>query len=229
MARDDLFTVRHRSVPALSEGAHDRAIVLVNGAQVVVDQITAWILQGFGFHMQTGTEDAPITTNGPLDDTKPVMVADNNSGVMVALFAQVAIAAHGSSTAIEAMLEADQDKKRYTSGGTVFVPEQLNNAATAAGAANGTFYEISGGDIVAAAKTAVPASIELARKTLSEDAIGDPGGAQMAIEPLYSVRTHIPVFGATPSSILLHFGSATADVTGYASLDFAQFPTSLAY
>ena len=121
------------------------------------------------------------------------------------------------------------DKARWSSGGTVYVPEQMNNAATSAGAANGTFYTIEGSDVVAAAKSAVPASIELARKVFSEDAIGDPAGAQMGIERLFSARDNFPVAINTPGSLLLHFGSATADVTGYASLDFAQFPATLAW
>ena len=229
MGRDDPFVVRHRSIPNLSDGNSDRSIMNKFGAQIVVDIFTQWLLSGYCFHMQTGTEDAPITTNGPMDDTKPVMVADNNSGVMVPLLAEVAIAAHSTSTAVEAMLEVDMDKKRWASGGTIFVPEQMNGAATSAAAANGTFYEISGSDIVAAAKSAVPASIEAARKTFSEDAIGDPAGAQMAIDKLFSVRERMPYLGNTPSSLLLHFGSATADITGYATLEFAQFPAELAW
>lgn len=229
MARDDIFVVRHRSVPGLGESNRDLGVLNKFGAQVVVDLYAQWWLSGFCFHMQTGTEDAPITTNGPLDDTKPVMIADNNSGFMVPLAAQVAIAAHATSTAIEAMLEVDMDKKRYDSGGTVYVPEQMNGAATGAAAANGTFYTIEGSDIVAVAKTAVPASVEFRRKTFSEDVIGDPAGAQMAIEMLYSIKNDVPIGASTPSSQLLHFGSATADVTGYATMEFAQFSSSLAW
>jgi hypothetical protein len=199
------------------------------GAQVVVDLFTQWLLSGFCFHTQTGTEDAPVTTQGPLDDTKPLILLDNNSGVMVPLFFQVAIAAHSTSTAIEAMLEVDMDKVRFSAGTTTFVPEQMNNAATGAAAANGVFYVTDGGDITALAKSAVPASVELARRTFSEDAIGNPGGAQMAIGDVFSIRTQIPAIGITPSSICAHFGSATADCTGYATVDFAQFASTLAW
>jgi hypothetical protein len=229
MGREDHHIVRHQSIPSLGESNSDRAIMNKFGAAVVVDLVTQWLLSGYCFHMQTGTEDAPITTNGPLDDTKPVMLADNNSGVIVPLLYEVSIAAHSTSTAIEAMLEVDMDKKRYSSGGTVYVPEQMNNAATSAAAANGTFYTIEGSDIVALAKTAVPASIELARKTLSEDAIGDPAGAQIALDKIFSIRERPPVIANTPSSICAHFGSATADVTGYGQLEFAQFAAALAW
>ena len=123
------------------------------------------------------------------------------------------------------------DKVRYSSGGTVYVPEQMNKAASSASAAGGTFYTIEGSDIVAAAKSAVPASVELARAQLTEDVIADPAGAMFAQlgAPLFSVRRDMPVVLTNPGSLCLHFGSATADVTGYASLDFAQYPAALAY
>jgi hypothetical protein len=229
MSRDDQYIVRHRSIPSISEGVADRSIMNKFGAQVVVDFYTQLLLSGFCFHIQTGNEDAPITTNGPLDDTKPVIVADCSSGAMMPLLAEVAVQAHGASTLIGALLEADMDKARWSSGGTVYVPEQLNKAATGADAANGVFYTIEGSDVVAAAKSATPASVELARKQLSEDAIGDPTTGHFGLVPLFSVRERVPVVLTNPGSLLVHFGSATADVTGYASLDFAQYPASLAW
>ena len=228
MGREEIFRVRHQSIPALGESAREDGIINLFGAQVVTDLYTQLLLSGLCFHMQTGTEDAPSTTNTTVDDIKCIMVADNNAGVMMPLFADVNIATFAAVTNIEGMLEVDMDKKRYTSGGTVFVPEQMNNAATDAAAANGTFYTIEGSDIVAAAKSAVPASVELARRTFTEDAVADPAGAMMARSPLFSVRTQIPVLGNTPSSIVVHLGGS-ADFTGYASLDFAQFSASLAW
>ena len=231
MGRDDVFLVRHQSIPGLSEGGADRAIMNKLGAQIVVDFYTQLLLSGYCFHMQTGTEDAPITTNGPLDDTKPVIVADCTSGAMLPLLAEINVQAHSTSTLIGALLEADMDKARYSSGGTVYVPEQMNKAATSAAAANGTFYTIEGSDIVAAAKSAVPASVELARAQLSEDAIADPATGMFAQlgAPLFTVRRQMPVILTNPGSLCLHFGSATADITGYAALEFAQFPAALAW
>ena len=231
MARDDVFLVRHSALPPIGEGQPERAIVNRFGAAIVVDLFTQFLFSGFCFHIQTGTEDAPITTNGPLDDTKPVIVADCNSGAMMPLLAEVNVQAHSNSTLIGALLEADMDKLRWASGGTVYVPEQMNKAATSAAAAAGIFYTIEGSDIVAAAKTAVPASIELARAQLSEDAIGDPAGAMFAQlgAPLFTVKRQIPVILTNPGSLCLHFGSATVDITGYAALEFAQFPATIAW
>ena len=229
MSRDQAYRVRHRSISPLGETNHALGVLNLFGAQVVVDLYTQWFLSGFCFHMQCGTEDAPVTTQGPLDDTKPFILADNNSGIMVPLVYDVNIAGHTTSTAVEAMLEVDMDKKRFSSGTTSWTPEQMNNAATTAPAANGTFYTTDGGDITAAAKSAVPASVELARRTFSEDAITTLVGEQMGLVPVFSVRTQLPVLANTPSSICCHFGSATADATGYATLNFAQFSATLAW
>jgi hypothetical protein len=230
MARDDVFLVRHKDIPSIGEGQADRAIINRMGAQVVVDFYTQLLLSGYCFHIQTGTEDAPITTNGPLDDTKPVIVADCTSGAIIPLLFEVNTVAHSTSTLIAAMLEADMDKARYSSGGTVYVPEQMNKAATSAAAASGTFYTIEGSDIVAAAKTAVPASVELGRKQYSEDVIADPAGAMGSwIAEVFSCKSRTPVVLTNPGSLCGHFGSATADITGHAALQFAQFPASLAY
>lgn len=230
MARDDVFLVRHQSIPAVGESNAERAILNKFGAQVVVDLYTQLLLSGFCFHMQTGTEDAPITTNGPLDDTKPVIIADCTSGAMMPLRAQAVPAVIALATLAEAMLEADMDKARYSSGGTVYVPEQMNKAATSATAANGTFYTIEGSDIVAAAKSAVPASVELSRLYFLEDALANTIGYPGAWgKELFNCRNHAPVILTNPGSLLVHFGSATADITGYALLDFAQFPATLAW
>jgi len=230
MARDDVFLVRHSGIPPIGEGQPDRAIINRFGALIVVDLYTQLLLSGFCFHMQTGTEDAPITTNGPLDDTKPVIVADCNSGAMMPLLFEVNTVAHSTSTLIAAMLEADMDKLRWSSGGTVYVPEQMNKAATSAAAAAGIFYTIEGSDIVAAAKTAVPASVELGRKQYSEDAIADPAGAMGSwVADVFNCKNRTPVILTNPGSLCGHFGSATADITGHAVLEFAQFPATLAW
>lgn len=228
MARDDIFTVRHQSIPGLGESNPDRAIMNKWGSQIVTDLFTQMLLSGFCFHMQTGTEDAPITSNTTVDDVKAIIVADCLSGAMMPLMADVNVATFAAATNIEIMLEADMDKARYASGGQVFVPEQMNKAAVSADAANGSFFTIESGDIVAAAKSAVPASLELARRTLSEDAITTVAEGMMARTPLYSHRAQPAVILTNPGSLLVHFG-ASADITGYGSLDFAQFPASLAY
>jgi hypothetical protein len=229
MARDDVFQVRHQNPAALGANNSERASINNFGDLVVVDFYTQLLLSGFCFHMQTGTEDAPSTSNTTIDDTKAMIIADCTSGAMIPLFADVVFATWAAATTIQAMFEADMDKARYSSGGTVFVPEQMNKAATSADAANGSFYTIEGSDLVAAAKSAVPASVELSHAVYSEDALatvtdGMAGGKRA----LFTTKTQQPVVLTNPGSLLVHFG-ASADLTAYGSLDFAQFNAGLAW
>ena len=229
MAREDVFVVRHKTLAPIGESQPGQAIMNRFGAQIVVDFYTQLLLSGLCFHMQTGTEDAPATSNATIDDTKAMIIADCLSGAMIPLFADINFATWAAATTIQAMFEADMDKVRYASGGTVFVPEQMNKAATSADAANGTFRTIEGSDIVAAAKSAVPASVELKHAVYSEDALvtvtdGMAGGKP----PLFTCKDQVPVILTNPGSLLLHFG-ASADITAYGSLDFAQLDASLVW
>ncbi len=222
MARDDLFEVRSTSLPKLGEGTAQRAIVGSYGAQVVVDQLTHWILAGYGFHMQIGTEDAPVNSTTSIDDALVWMLADNQAGsVMVPLLYELNLDFVDTAVNIDAMLELDKDKVRYSSGGTAFVPANLRSDDLES--AGGSFYV--GTDITAAAKSAVPNSVELARKSITEDAVTDPATGKMAWDPaVYNIRTRPPAFLIDASSILCHFGAGTADANGYGVLQFAQFP-----
>lgn len=212
----------------VGEAQADRAIINNFGAQVVVDLLTQWLLSGYCFHMQLGTEDAPIDSTTAIDDQLAWVVADNNSGVIVPLKFEINIATFTTATLAQAMLEADMAKKRYSSGGTAFVPRQMNGAASGAAAANGSFYV--GTDVTVAAKTAVPDSVELARRTFEEDVIADPGNGLLAGErDVFNIRRQLPVIIPTPGSLVGHFGAATADVTGYGVLQFAQFASGLAW
>ncbi len=230
MARDEIFQVRHQDIPSVGESNSDRAIMNRFGSQVVTDLFVQWFLSGYTFHMQAGTEDAPVTTFGPLDATKGLIVADNNSGFMVPMRFTVGLKLTDTAINIMAMLEVDMDKKRYSSGGGAFVPEQLNGAASGAGAANGSFYTIDGGDLVIAAKSTVPASVEIGRVILNDDAISNPANGFLGGLPdVYNIRRDAPVGMDTPGSIVAQLGSASLDVTGYGVLDFAQLPSSLVW
>ncbi len=227
MGRDDPFRVRNTSV-IHGEATNSEATLNRSGGLIVTDFYTQLLLSGYCFHMQTGTEDAPITTDALMDDVECIIVADTTSGSLIPLFADVNHSTFAAVTTIHIMLEADMDKVRYASGGQVFVPEQMNGAATSADAAAGSFFTMESADIVAAAKSAVPASVELARRSLTEDAVSDPATGQMARTPLFSCTSQTPVIISTPGSVLLHAG-ASADITAYGSLDFAQLATGLLY
>lgn len=224
MGREDAFRVRHSSVPALGESTQDQAVLNRMGFQVVTDFFTQLILGGFAYHMQLGTEDAPINSTTSIDDQLVWAVVDQNAGyAMLPLGAQVLIANWTTSTLVNSMLEADKDKVRYASGGTAFVSANLRGDDPRA--FSGAAYV--GTDVTVAAKSAVPNSVELYRGQVVEDAQATPAAGDATVAFLYSARVNPFIVLTDASSLLLHHGSATADVLSYGSMQYAQFEKGL--
>lgn len=226
MARDDVFRVRQTLVPH-GEATSDQASISRAGFQLVTDFYTQLVLGGYAYHMQAGTEDAGINSTAAIDDELAWMVADNTAGnAMLPLTYECTPGVLAGATLVQAMLECDKGKARYTSGGTAFVPANLRSDDP--NAANGSFFIVAGAGIVTAAKSAVPDSVELARQFYIEDALADSIGYPGAWNTLvYSIRNRAPCVLVDASSIVGHFGAATADVVGYGTLEFAQFPKTL--
>lgn len=226
MARDDPFKVRHTTIPALPEGGSDRAIMNRLGSLIVTDFFTQLVLSGFAFHMQNGTEDAPANWVLTLDDVDFVLLADNVAGLaMIPLASQTTLAALTTGTSAQSYLEVDKGKARYNTSGTVFVPANLRSDDPHS--ANGTFYTGIEGSGTANAKSTVPDSVELARQFFHEDAIGTSTGGEKDNAPLYSIRRDPLCVIIDVGSIVLHAGAATAQNTGYCTLQFAQFDKAL--
>ena len=193
------------------------------GELVVVDFWTQLVLDGRMFHIQVGTEDAPVNSTTGVDDEMVWAMADNPVGVtMLPAFAQVQLSALATGTAPVVMLEVDRGKARWSSGGTAFVPENLRTDRPAVSQA--TAYV--GTDITTGAKTAVPGSMEIWRAAWFEDAIATGTGAEFKETFWCAKSKNIPVAIVGTGSLLLHFGAATADITGYGCLQWAELPTS---
>ncbi len=226
MSRDDIFLVRSSSIPAVGESNQERGILNRMGAQIVTDFFTQMVLSGYAYHMQAGTEDAGIAATVAIDDQLCTIMADNAAGeAMIPLLYEVNIGVVAAATIVQAMLEIDKDKVRYVSTGNAFVPANLRTDDP--NSANGTFYV--GPDVTIAAKSAVPNSVELARKNYIEDAlsptIGYPGAWATKV---YDIATRPAVVLIDASSVIGHCGSASAnDTTGYYVLQFAQFSKTL--
>lgn len=225
MGREDAFRVRHSSLPALGESTQDQAVLNRMGFQVVADFFTQLILGGFAYHIQAGTEDAPVASTAAIDDQLAFMLVDQNAGyAMLPLAVQVMIANWTTATLVNSMLEADKDKVRYASGGTVFVPANLRGDDPRS--FNGVAYTVTA-DIVAAAKSAVPNSVELKRGTVVEDVQATPAAGDANIAFVYSARIDPTIVLTDASSLIVHHGATTADVNSYGNFQFAQFEKGL--
>ncbi len=226
MASQTIFQTRHDTFPALSEQEKERAVVNRMGSQIQVDFFTQLVLGGYAYHMQGGTEIVGIAATVAIDDQKCTMLADNSASfAMIPLLYEVNIGVVAGATIVQAMLEIDKDKIRYDSTGNAFVPANMRTDDPKS--ATGNFYV--GPDITIAAKSAVPNSVELARKNYTEDALADTLGYPGTwATKVYDIATRPPMVLIDASSIVGHCGSAAAnDTTGYYVLQFAQFSKTL--
>ena len=225
MSRDDVFRVRHNSIPAISDANAEQGILNRMGMQIVVDFFTQLCLSGFCYHMQIGTEDAPVASTTSIDDTLAWMVADNPAGsAMMPLLYEVNIGAFTTGTIAMSMLEADKDKVRYSSGGTAYAPANMRGDDLNAVAASSYYV---GTDVTLAAKSAVPNTVELARRFHYEDVVTTTTGVENLTPTVYSVKTRPALVLVDAASLVCHHGCATADVTSYGVLQFAQFSKTL--
>jgi len=188
---------------------------------VVIDFFSQCILDGRTFHMQLGTEDAPIDSTTAIDDQLAWAVADNSTGyVMIPTWLQINTTGFTTGTITNKMLEIDRGKVRYSSGGTAYVPENLRTDRPRV--AVGAFYV--GTDVTVAAKTAVPGSIELWRHAGSEDVTTTSTGNENFNVANYNAREMPFAAIVDVGSAVIHYGATTADVTGYGSFQFIQLP-----
>lgn len=225
MANQTIFQVRHKTFVAIGEENKERAIVNQFGAQIQVDFFTQLVLSGYAYHQQIGTASAGVASTTSIDDELVWMLADNAASfAMMPLLYEVTPGVYGGATIAYAMLEVDKDKTRYTSGGTAYVPANMRTDDDKS--ATGVFYV--GTDVAALAKSAVPNSVELARKQYTEDALADTLGYPGIWDArVYDIARRPPTVLIDASSILCHFGVSGTDATGYGVLQFAQFSKTL--
>lgn len=224
MGRDDPYTVRYTTPDPRNSGHTERGAVINRLAfGVEMDFLTQMVMSGFGFHIQAGTENAGVAATLALDDELGFILADQRVGsVMIPMLYEVTPGVVADTAVILiAMLEADKEIARYASGGTAFVPENLNGSDQ--NSFNGVAY--AGGDVIPAAKSAVPDSVELGRRDFFEDALNDkigyPGWQKTEV---YNARKRPLCVLHDASSLVGHLGSTTALATGYAVLELLQLP-----
>ena len=218
----EIGRVRQNSYEDYSEGQDRMARLNRRGELVVTDFYTQIVLDGRAFHMQIGTEDAPVNSTTSIDDALAWGVADNIVGyAMIPLLFEVNMDMVDTAVNADIMLEWDKDKVRYTSGGTAYVPSNMRGDDPRA--AVGSFYV--GTDVTVAAKSAVPNTVELARRAPIEDAVTDPTTGKLGWDPvIFSCKTRPIVIGVDACSFVLHVGAGTADLNAYGVFQFAQLP-----
>ena len=226
MASQTIFQVRHDTFPALGEQGKDRAIVNRFASQIQVDFFTQLVLGGYAYHMQIGTENTGVDSTAEIDAILVWMIADNpDTYAMIPLLYEMNVGVQ-DGTLVQTMLEIDKDKVRWAddASGTLYVPANMRSDDN--NTAQGDFRV--GTDVVADAKSAVPNSVELARKFITEDTLADTIGYPGAwASTIYSIADRPAIVLVDASSIIVHFGNNGTDCAGYGALQFAQFDKNL--
>jgi len=197
---------------------------------IVIDFFTQLVLEGRMFHIQNGTESAPVNTTAAIADTTVWVVLDTSAGTTtIPTYVDVWVNTFAAGTVnLEAMVEVDRLLNRHNTGGTAFVPENMRSDRPRVSTCTNC-YVAAAGDITLDAKSAVPDSMEIARMTFCEATPGssnEPSDFVMNIPKLYSVLDRPPVAVVDVGSIITHFGAASGDATGFGVMEWAELPTS---
>jgi len=184
----------------------------------------AYVLSGRAFMLQFGAEDAPVASTGSVDDQLAMATVDVPSGTtIIPMWGQGVVGTWTTGALINYMIEVDNGKVRRSSGGTAFTPICLRtdkkNGTGSAGVSGCTAYVAGASDIVAAAKTS-GGSLEVYRESIEVNT-GDAADYWPKME--YNPVIAPVVVG--PASVVVHFG-ASADLTVYGNLMWAEFPTA---
>ena len=202
------------NIPNAANGFPVDARAFKDGTLATMDWRMMKVMEGKVFQIQLGTEDAPIDSTTSIDDVTVWALVDVPAGyIAIPIRAECHVATYTTATLINCMLEVDNGKVRYSTGGTAFTPLNLHTGSSAASGCSAYV----GTDITAGAKTA-SGSIEVARMVITEDVITTASGD----EKCFIYDDVCPPYVQGPASIILHFGAATADVTGYGLLRWIE-------
>ena len=201
------------TVRRLSTEDKVRATMSAYGTPIGMTFFEWMCLIGRGYLVQLGTENAPIDSTTAIDDALAWGLIDVPDGVVIALMeVGVNVQDIGAATLLEYMVEVDNAKVRYSSGGTAFTPLNLHTGKSNASGCSAYV----GTDITLAAKT-TGGSLEIARHAVGNDALA----TQVASENTnWNFRPSGMVVVEGPGAVVLHVGAATGDSKAYGNMKF---------
>ncbi len=206
--------------PRVGEGDLINWRGLRDGSAVVVPWYQALVLEGRGFSLQFGDEDAPVASTGNIDDQLAIALVDVRSGTTaIPFWAQGVVGTWTTSTLVNFMVEIDTAAVRYASGGVSggYTPLNLRTDSPISSTTPNCF--VAAGDVVPTARVAGN-QIELYRESIEVN-VGDVADYWPPME----YRPTVPPMVVGPGSIIVHFGAA-ADMTVYGSLHWLEIPST---
>lgn len=189
-----------------------------DGALYIADWIQGLVVEGRGYMLQFGTEDAPINSTTVIDPTLVEASVDVAAGLtMIPFWGQGVVGTWQTAALINYMIEVDNGKVRRTGGGTAFTPLNLHTGSSLS--SDATVFV--GPDITTAAKTTA-GSLEVYRESIEVN-VGDVADywPKMEYIPAY------PPIVAGPGATLVHFGCTSVDMTVYGNLMWCEIPSTM--
>jgi hypothetical protein len=181
-------------------------------------------MEGRLFLMQLGTEDAPIDSTTSIDDELVWGCVDVAAGtVAIPVYGQAVVGTWQDGTLFDYMIEIDNAKARYSSGGTAFTPLNMRTAGNAIASTSSAYV---GTDVTVTAKT-TGGSLEVYRESIEVN-VGDVTHywPKMEYKPLRDAGVPPIVVGA--GSVLIHLGCTNGtDPTCYGSLQWFEIPGNM--
>ena len=195
------------------EGDSKELRLMRDGSLATFDWKQVLAFEGKVYLMQMGTEDAPINSTTSIDAELVTAIIDVPDGsVAIPLWAQMVVATWTTSALVNFMIEVDNAKVRYSSGGTAFTPLNIHT-----GMPNGSGCKAYVGPDITVADKTTGGSLELYRESIELN-VGDAADYWPKME-------YIPVVSPIvqgPASILYHAGAGSADVTMYGNIIWAE-------
>lgn len=189
------------------------------GELVVVDFITAALLDGRGYQVRGGTIVTGLASDVPLADTKAEMCADAATGTTI-----IPVAFHLGLQEVATALTVQVYVKAVgvvSSAGTAFTPLPLKQDGAAA---------VSTARVGAAGGVTVTAEVATTTRRLFEyenEFTQAPTtiNGNLAAASIAAVAADLRYIGVGPACVYVQIGDTTAAVKHYATIDYLEWPT----
>lgn len=191
-----------------------------DGSISVMDWKLMLCMEGCGFCIQLGDEDAPVAITASIDDELAFACIDVPAGLtLIPTFVQAQIGVWSTSTLLNFMIEADNSKVRNDGGGgTAYTPLNLN---TGSAKKSGTICYVCAADVAPAARTA-GTNLELYRESYEVN-LGNAGDPC----PKFLYEPEVAPVIVGPGALIVHLGATAGngDATAYGTVQWLEFPS----
>ena len=215
-----LFEVRRALGAGFGNNASPAARLTTMGELVVVDHLTAWLLDGRMFQVRAGTLATGLAAQDVIADATAEMSADAATGTTIIPVA-FHIAAQTVATAVTLQVYV-KGVGAVSTGGTAFTPLPMVQSGTAAVST----ARVQAGTVTVTAELATTTRRLFEYEDANTQTVTTVGGNTGPGAAIAASTNNLQRYvGVGPACVYVQVASTTAQTLYYASLDYAEFPT----